>query len=144
MPIYTFNPSFTHPILWWGYTIYTWIGLHYESYKIDLKGGGEGRKKEAGLSIRLWGRNVSYPLRNKMSFQCFPLFTKNNKTENFLLLLEYSLMIQVQTLHLGQRHHGPVVVGDPVQGIVPQDTVAWDSVLQQSYQDTAASAVEAS
>lgn len=53
-------------------------------------------------------------------------------------------MIQVQTLHLSQRHHGPVVVGDLVQGIVPQDTVAWHSVLQQSYQDTAASAVEAS
>ena len=44
MPIFTFNPSFTHPILWWGYTIYIWIGLHYESYKIDLKGGGEGRE----------------------------------------------------------------------------------------------------
>lgn len=87
---------------------------------------------------------MSYPLRNKMSFQCFPLLTKNNETEDFLLLLEYSLMIQVQTLHLSQRHHGPVVVGDLVQGIVPQDTVAWHSVLQQSYQDTAASAVEAS
>lgn len=45
MPIYTFNPSFTHPILWWGYTIYIWIGLHYESYKIDLKGGGGGREE---------------------------------------------------------------------------------------------------
>ena len=143
MPIYTFNPSFTHPILWWGYTIYIWIGLHYEFYKIK-KGGEGGREEGSRAIIRLWGRNVSYPLRNKMSFQCFSLLTKNNETENFLLLLEYSLMIQVQTLHLGQRHHGPVVVGDPVQGIVPQDTVAWDSVLQQSYQDTAASAVEAS
>lgn len=58
MPIYTFNPSFTHPILWWGYTIYIWIGLHYESYKIDLKGGGrEGRGKQGyqlGYEGEMW------------------------------------------------------------------------------------------
>ena len=65
MPIYTFNPSFTHPILWWGYTIYIWIGLHYEFYKIK-KGGGwrEGRGKQGYYQVMREKCELSFKKQN--------------------------------------------------------------------------------